>query len=104
MAIKLGDALLYLGADDDKLKRDLDGAQEKTKGWGATMTGVLHSGGGGGGVIGVAVTTGTTGSSSPPPPHPTTTPAVATTTKPTRRILFMFVSLQGCSSRYSRAA
>lgn len=41
MAINLGDALLYLGADDDKLKRDLDGAQDKTKGWGATMQGVL---------------------------------------------------------------
>jgi hypothetical protein len=41
MAIKLGDALLYLGADDDKLKRDLNEAEGKTKGWGATMTGVM---------------------------------------------------------------
>jgi hypothetical protein len=42
MAVKLGDALLYLGADDDKLKRDLNQAQEKTKGWGGIMTGVLQ--------------------------------------------------------------
>jgi len=42
MATKLGDALLYLGADDDKLKRDLDGAEKKTKGWGATMTGIAQ--------------------------------------------------------------
>ena len=41
MAIKLGDALLYLGADDDKLKKDLNQAETKTKGWGATMTGVM---------------------------------------------------------------
>jgi hypothetical protein len=42
MATKLGDALLYLGADDDKLKRDLDGAERKTKSWGATMTGIAQ--------------------------------------------------------------
>lgn len=42
MATKLGDALLYLGADDDKLKKDLDGAERKTKSWGATMTGIAQ--------------------------------------------------------------
>lgn len=42
MAIRLGDALLMLGADDDKLKKDLDGAEQKARGWGATMTGVLQ--------------------------------------------------------------
>ena len=42
MATRLGDALLMLGADDDKLKKDLGDAEQKTKGWGATMTGVLQ--------------------------------------------------------------
>lgn len=42
MAIKLGDALLELSADDKQLKKDLDGAEQKTRGWGATMTGVLQ--------------------------------------------------------------
>ena len=41
MAIKLGDALLYLDADDDKLKKGLDSAERQSKGWGATMTGLF---------------------------------------------------------------
>ena len=41
MAVKLGDALLMLGADDDQLKKDLDGAEKKTSGWASTVSGVL---------------------------------------------------------------
>jgi len=42
MAIKLGDALLYLDADDKDLKKGLESAERQSKGWGATMTGLFQ--------------------------------------------------------------
>jgi len=42
MPIKLGDALLYLDADDKQLKQGLDSAEKQSKGWGATMTGLFQ--------------------------------------------------------------
>ena len=47
MAVKLGDAIVYLAAENAQLKKDLDAAEQKTKGWTqsvGTMAGNLMAG------------------------------------------------------------
>ncbi len=55
MAVKLSDVLVFIGADDSRLEKDLDGSKKKTKSWagalGGTATKVL-----GGVVVGAATT------------------------------------------------
>jgi TP901 family phage tail tape measure protein len=43
MAIKLADVLLYLGADDKGLEKDLDGAKGKTESWASRVGGSLNT-------------------------------------------------------------
>lgn len=42
MAIKLADVMLYLGANDDKLKTDLRSAENLANGWGKAVSGRLY--------------------------------------------------------------
>lgn len=43
MAIKLADVLLYLGADDQRLEKDLAGAKGKTEGWASRLGGSVNT-------------------------------------------------------------
>lgn len=52
MALKLADALIYLGADQSNLDRDLDSAEGKTRGWAGRLGGAVS------GLIGGVVTGG----------------------------------------------